>query len=131
MHPKHYNEVLGKYAKTDLVKGTPLNINSFSDDDEAYMYLDELLMEDFTLYLVTSGNDWLIVCTLPTCTNVRQIKKSHLKEEVICGSLGNITRNRLQEAAETHKVLQVEFSKEKFELLKSGQAAFTGAMKLK
>jgi hypothetical protein len=109
-------------------KGSPLNTETFDCDEEAYVYLDDLLTEDFTVYLVSCDKDWLVVCTLPIKYEVRRVLKSCLRIEIITGNLGHLTRNRLQEATATHQVLQVQFSRERFERLKAGQVSFGSAL---
>ena len=108
--------------------GNPIDVTIFDHDEDAEIFLDELLVEDFVLHLVKSGDEWLIVATLPISVEVQKTRKYSLRAEVITGNLGGLTRKRLQEANHTHKVFRVEFSRENFDLLRSGQVSFKRAL---
>lgn len=113
-------------------RGSPFAVNRFEDDEEAALYLNELLVEGFYINIVTykeitSGSialDWCVVCTLPTAWRFQGRWIEHEHVEVVTGNLGMLTREEIQAVAGTHQITRKEISPGAFRELTHGLAAF-------
>lgn len=101
--------------------GAPFPATYFEDDDEAAIHLDELLAEHGTVYqIITANSEWCLAFAIPTWLFVDGTWEKHNSISVMTGNLGPLTIERLEEAKETHQVIQREVTNERFELLETG-----------
>ncbi len=102
--------------------GSPYPVNYF-DDDSAAEFLDELLAEISTIYLiVTEDGKFCVQTSVPTMDEVQGKWIQSHSTELISGDIGPATKQRVSEArqANNHKVSDVCISNMEFYRITGG-----------
>ncbi len=98
-------------------QGSPFAIAFFEDDESATDFLDDLLAESQSLYLIANESRFCVASVVEVVTSIANHQIEHKDITILAGNLGELSRQRALAAVSSNRVLQMEISAEDFDML--------------